>query len=86
MSKEYPKARHVNCQNCKCRICLEDGCDSLGGFLDKETGNDKIDHLGRYHKFLSDNNINPETEYGWWTEAVFKKENLDAYIKYFKEA
>jgi len=77
---EYPKQRHFNCEDDRCKICLED-CFKLADFLDEKTGINKIDHLGKYRSFLDNRNIPAETEWGWFTENVFRKENIDAYIE-----
>jgi hypothetical protein len=77
---EYPKQRHFKCEDDRCKICLEDSF-KLADFLDEKTGTMKIDHLGKYRSFLDNRGIPAETEWGWFTEDVFKKENIDAYIK-----
>lgn len=77
---KVPIQRHVNCEDPKCQVCLEDS-QPLSDYLDEITGATTVDHLGRYHKWLSDKGIEPETEWGWWTEAVFKPENMKAYAR-----
>lgn len=75
------KLHHINCQDSKCNVCLKDA-DKLEKYLDEQTGTEnKIDHLGKYHKWLSDNGINPETEWGWFTVEAFDDENIHKYIK-----
>lgn len=81
---EIPKQTHVNCQDSRCKVCLDDS-DRLSLYFDRITGLTNIDHLSHYHKWLGDNGINPETEWGWWTEDVFKPENLEAYTKQYEE-
>jgi len=48
------------------------------------TGN-KVDHLGKYHKWLTDNGIKAETEYGWPTSKTFDDENIQKYIAWYRE-
>lgn len=75
--------RHINCQNPDCRICMEDHL-SLGDLLGELTGNDKVDHLGKYHQWLSLHDIPPETEWGWATEESFCAANIKQYVADFK--
>ena len=76
----YPTARHKNCKESTCSFCFSDS-NILASFLEVKTGISREDHLGAYHSFLKREYINPETEWGWWSEEVFKKENLDRYIQ-----
>jgi hypothetical protein len=54
--------------------------EALEALLIKRTGNDAIDHLGHYHRWLSEHNIEPETEYGWATPESFEQNNINAYV------
>ena len=74
-----PTLTHSNCQNTDCRVCMRDA-DYLLEYLIAMTGNQREDHLGMYHLFLSKRGIVPETEWGWFTDAVFYPENIRAYI------
>ena len=77
------KLHHINCQNPKCSICFNDAMN-LERYICKQTGTgNKVDHLGKYHKWLSDKGINPETEFGWFTSAVFDDENIQNYIAWY---
>ena len=77
------KLTHINCKDTNCPICFQDA-QKLEDYLTEKTGNDKVDHLGKYHKWLSDNGINPETEWGWFTLETFDDKNIEGYIKDFK--
>jgi hypothetical protein len=74
--------RHINCQNADCRICMEDHL-SLDSLLSELTHNYEVDHLGRYHSWLSKHGIKPETEWGWATEESFDAENIKKYVNDF---
>ena len=78
------KLTHPNCQMSRCQFCLADH-ERLGHLLDElcHTSN-KVDHLGKYHKWLSDNGIEPETEWGWATPEAFEDKNITAYVEWYK--
>jgi len=78
------KLTHIDCKNPRCSICFQDA-QKLEDYLTEKTGNDKVDHLGKYHKWLSDHNVNPETEWGWFTKEAFDDENIENYINWFKD-
>ena len=82
--KPAPKLRHPNCQIRACQTCLDDH-QALAKWLDEATGNSKVDHLGRIHKWMSDNGKTPETEWGWATPETFSPDNLAAYVAAFKK-
>ena len=73
---------HKNCQIEKCRICLKEHL-AVGDKLDILTGNDKVDHLGKFHSWLKRNGYNPETEFGWGTEYYFDDDLLSKYANDF---
>ena len=74
---------HINCQNPKCSVCLLDA-DKLGKYLDEQTGTgNRVDHLGTYHKWLMDNGIKPETEFGWFTSDAFDDKNIQNYVVWY---
>ena len=75
--------RHTDCQDPDCRICLEDHL-ALGRELAQRTGNDKVDHLGKIHKWMSDSGMTPETEWGWATAETFAVSTIAAYVRWFK--
>lgn len=76
---------HINCQDTKCPICFSDSM-KLEKYLEKRTGTkNRVDHLGTYHKWLKDNGINPETEWGWFTSDAFDDENSQNYIAWYRE-
>lgn len=78
------KMHHINCQNPKCSVCFNDAM-RLEKYLDEQTDTEnRIDHLGKYHKWLSDNGINPETEFGWFTSDAFDDENIQNYIAWHR--
>lgn len=82
---EFPNLTHPNCRNIDCGVCFKDHT-KLQKKLEELTGDNKAyDHLGKYHKWLSDNGINPETEWGWATPESFEEENILAYVKWFKK-
>jgi len=76
---------HPNCKEPKCEICLHDH-EKLGKLLDELCDtNNTVDHLGKYHKWLGDNGINPETKWGWATPETFDSLNIKKYIHWFLE-
>lgn len=79
------KLHHPNCKQYRCPICFEDH-DMLGRLLNKLCGTDnKVDHLSKIHKWMSDKGINPETEWGWATPETFEETNIKAYVDWYKE-
>jgi len=81
----YPRLNHLLCKNKNCSICLNDH-EQLGRYLDIRCNTkNRVDHLGKYHKWLSDNGIKPETEWGWFVPEAFDDSNIENYIKWFKE-
>lgn len=79
------KQRHINCKNSRCRICLEDAEILEQKLTDLTSTGNRFDLLGHYHKWLSNKGINPETEFGWFTEKVFDDENIEEFCKEFKQ-
>lgn len=76
---------HINCQDTNCSICFSDA-NKLGKYLDEQTDTkNRVDHLGKYHKWLYDNGINPETEFGWPTSATFDDKNIQNYIAWYRK-
>jgi hypothetical protein len=73
------KQSHKNCQDTHCKLCLEEHL-ALGGALERLTGDDKSDHLGKFHRWLGNKGIEPETEYGWGTEAYFDNDLIREYV------
>ena len=78
------KRSHPRCENNRCALCLDEHLD-LGKELDRRTGIDTVDHLGKFHKWLSDQGINPETGHGWGSAAYFDEENISNYVSTWKE-
>jgi len=76
--------RHINCRKSDCHICMEDH-EKLGEVLEKLTDNDRVDHLGKYHMWLSKHGIEPETEWGWATPETFEDKNIGQYVHDFLE-
>ena len=74
---------HAGCENTKCRICFGNN-DSLDDALVAATNRRDLDLLGRYHRWLSDNEITPETEHGWWSEEAFNPDNVLAFADTIK--
>jgi hypothetical protein len=83
--KEYPQLRHINCEDNRCNVCLEDG-EELMRFLEKEIGQGNIDYLGEYRYWLD--NIKKvegvETEFGWFSQKVYDKNLIDEFITHKK--
>ena len=76
---------HPNCKISRCPVCFEDH-ENLSHLLnDLCSTQNKVDHLGKYHKWLGDNGINPETEWGWATPATFETVNIEAYVTWYLE-
>ena len=76
--------RHPNCRNDRCSVCLRDH-GLLNDLLDKLTGDDTVDHLGRYRSWLERNGGNFETEWGWATPEVFEDDNINSYAKWYRK-
>ena len=77
------KLHHINCQDSRCSVCFNDSLKLEKYLQEKTKTGNKIDHLGKYHKWLSDNNINPETEWGWFTIESFDDKNIQNYIDWY---
>lgn len=77
------KLSHPYCQDSDCRICLEEHL-ALGRKLDELTGDDTVDHLGKYHKFVSDSGHEAETKWGWATPLSFNDELIQEYVDWYK--
>ena len=73
------KLTHRNCQDTRCRQCLYEH-EMLGQELAERTGAPQYDHLGSYHSWLLSRGIEPETEWGWATDASFDEANIAAYV------
>jgi len=77
----YVRLHHPNCRDNRCSTCLSDHL-KLGKLLDNFCKTDnRIDHLGKIHLWMSKNNQQPETEYGWATPETFDMDNINAYIE-----
>ena len=79
------KLTHRNCQDAKCSLCLKEHL-LLGDELDKRTGIEGEDHLGKFHKWLTDQGITAETEWGWGSDAYFDEKNISAYVATWVES
>jgi len=75
---------HPNCQIVKCKICLDDH-KQLEKLLNFLTNDNTVDHLGKYYLWLSKHDIKPTTEWGWATPKAFLRENIEQYVKDFRE-
>ena len=73
------KLTHKNCRDVHCALCMEEHLE-LGYELERRTGIDTVDHLGKFHKWLLDHGIEPETEWGWGSDAYFDEDNISAYV------
>lgn len=71
--------RHENCQIARCETCMEDH-ELLGQKLAALTRDYNTDHLGRYHLWLTQNNIPAETTFGWASAESFDEDNIYAYV------
>ena len=69
---------HEGCAVMRCKRCM-DANDVLFDMLYAALG-DGEDWLGRYHSWLKRENINPETEGGWWTRSALTEANADKFI------
>ena len=78
------KQTHPNCKDTKCKRCLSEHL-ALSEELDRRIGTTTIDHLGRFHKWLKDKGISPETEYGWGSIEYFDEQNISDYVATWTE-
>ena len=79
------KVRHINCQDTKCPVCLNDAV-KLEKLLQEKTGTgNKYDLLGKYHKWLADNGIPNETEWGWPSVETYDDDNIERFCEGFKK-
>lgn len=76
------KIRHKPCDATRCSDCIHNA-SLLEERLTKETMKNN-DHLGLYYGWLASNNIPNETK-GWVSLESYKEENINNYIKWFKE-
>ena len=75
------KQRHIDCQDARCRVCLDDAF-RLEKRLEDEMGTgNRIDVLGRYRRWMDDKDIPAETEWGWSTSEVYQEENIKAFVR-----
>ena len=83
--QQIVRLHHINCQDSKCHICLRDHLD-LAELLDNLCNTDnRIDHLGKLHLWMSKNGYVTETEWGWATPETFEKDNIEAYVNAYKK-
>ena len=78
------KLSHLYCRNTDCKLCLIEH-EALEQKLEELTGDDTVDHLGKYHKWVGDNGHEPETEWGWATPLSFDDKLIQEYVDWFKE-
>ena len=78
------KLTHPNCKNDRCSVCMADHT-ALRDELEERTGLSHVDHLGKYHEWLSKRGINPETEWGWATAEAFDDINITDYVNSWLE-
>jgi len=78
------KLTHPICKDTNCATCLRDH-EKLSKELEKRTGNNKVDHLGKYRKYLEDRKgLNCETEWGWAHPFVFEERYIAEYVAQWK--
>jgi hypothetical protein len=71
---------HKKCMDVHCSICMEEHL-ALGKYLREQIG-DNDDHLGKFHYWLwVKKRIEPETEYGWGSDAYFDDDLIREYIE-----
>ena len=75
------KQSHPNCTDTRCQTCLRESL-AVGDYLDEATGDSRTDHLGHFHTWLKEREIEPETEHGWATEAMFDDRYIAEYVKH----
>lgn len=72
---------HDGCDDMYCRQCQANNKvleDILYGAL-----NNRMDWLGRYHGWLREQGIEPETEGGWWTRETLNDANVQRFISLY---
>ena len=74
---------HSMCQDHDCKICLDDHI-ALEQELKKRCGGANLDWLSKYHKFITLNFGEAETEFGWATPKSFDESNIDAFVNDWK--
>jgi len=79
------KLRHPNCQNTDCPICFRDHHELEKVLQEKTEKGKQYDLLGIYHKWLTDNDIPAETEWGWASTQAFEDANIDRFCEWFKK-
>ena len=77
-------ARHAECQDTHCSVCLEDAL-ALGDELRRRIGGN-CDLLGAYHGWLAANGIPNETEWGWVSPESYDENNIAAFVASRTEA
>lgn len=78
------KLSHPYCQDTDCKVCLKEH-EALGHRLAELTGDDTVDHLGKYHKWVGDNGYEPETDWGWATPLSFDDKLIQEYAAWYIE-
>ena len=71
---------HPNCHNPNCLTCLEDHL-ALGDELGERSGVTRVDHLGKYKRWFSDQEIEDETEWGWGMPFIFNESYITRYLR-----
>lgn len=71
---------HEGCEDTNCKLCFYNN-DILADALEVETDRYDLDLLGLYHLWLGKNDINPETEHGWWAKDAFNIDNVKEFSK-----
>jgi hypothetical protein len=77
----FPVRRHPVCRRVACDECFEDHM-LLQKYFEERLGRDK-DWLGRYRRYLEDNDIPAEVE-GWMSPQAFDRLNADAFVDYWR--
>jgi len=77
------KLHHRYCRDTHCKTCLADH-NALEKELDKLTGDNTVDHLGKIHRWMGLKGRVAETEWGWATPATFEEETIQEYVRDYK--
>lgn len=70
---------HDGCDNKYCPKCMT-AHTKVAEMIDDALG-ERHDWLGKYHSWLLNQGIQPETDGGWWTREALNDKNVQQFIK-----
>lgn len=74
---------HADCNKLACRHCMA-ASEALNRRLEELLPDwlPNLDLAGHYHKWMTDNGNEPETDGGWWSQAALDPANVQAFADF----